>query len=243
MVDNIVRTFTTQNTAAQGANITNPVPSGPTPPLEELFKYSGPYSACTSRQFYWDQILNISVWAPTPQLDARKAHVLPRLQNYGSLPDLPDSQKVHINLVHHERPIVFLLTSGDTETIPQAMRAGSRFDRLGYSVVPVQGLGKSFDLSSNGVRQNARRGHLAWLLCFFPKLLELTKDLNDDDKFFVAEDSCLPIVSATPGRVASELRASGNCCLWMGYLSMESPPPMCTVRQEITVAAGHVVNF
>ena len=103
MVDHIVRTFTTQNTAAQGANVTNPDPSGPTHPLEELFKYSGPHSACMGRQYYWDQILNMSVWAPTPQLDACKAHFLPRLQNYGSLPDLPDSQKVHINLVRHER--------------------------------------------------------------------------------------------------------------------------------------------
>ena len=97
---------------------------------------------------------------------------------------LSAQERVHVQLVDTAHPTIFLLTSGDAGTLAQAMRCAARFDHLGYAVVPVKGLAEGMDLSSYGVPAYARRGHLAWLLCFFPKLRALTADLNQDDKFW-----------------------------------------------------------
>ena len=99
-----------------------------------MFKYTEPYRCDSYQQpYYFDEILNKSVWHPA-ELNAGKAHFLPRLQHLGSVQ--PFMQNAYrINLVHEARPTVFLLTSGDTETIQQTVRAGSWLERLGYSVI------------------------------------------------------------------------------------------------------------
>ena len=109
-------------------------------------------------------------------------------------------------------------------------------------MILVQGLARSFDLSSNGVPVNARHDHLAWLLCFCPKLLALTTKLNEHEKFLVAEDSCCPTRSASPDRVFAAVKTSDNLCLWMGYCNEQYPPPQCTVSQEIN-ADGQIVDL
>ena len=127
MVDNMLRTFsnrkTTSNAVCSFDSVCTSLPS--IVPPAEMFKYRGP-DRCDSYQkpYYFDEILNKSVWDPA-ELNADKAYFLPRLQHLGSVQ--PFMQNAYrINLVHEARPTVFLLMSGDTATISQAVRGGSR---------------------------------------------------------------------------------------------------------------------
>ena len=118
--------------------------------------------------------------------------------------------------VYGRLPTVFMLTSGVPEVIPQVARACSRFERLGYGVVLVQGLQKDFDKAKHGLPANSRRGHLTWWLIFFPKLIALTKRLGNDQKFLVAEDSCMLSKCAVSHRMAEEARKTQKC-MWIAY--------------------------
>ena len=196
------------------------------------FKYAGPYFS--DGQTYWfDEILDRSVWpCDLAEVDECKANFLPVL---GHLAEVMNAQ--HLPAVHPVGsgcPTVFLLTSGDGRTLPHAMRSASRFHELGYSVLPVRGFGSESDdaLNTNGVPRQARRGHLAWLLSFLPKLLQLTAGFGDSAKFIIAEDSALPIRTATPNAVQTLVRKHG--CVWCGYRSSNYPPPKCTVHFEIS---------
>jgi hypothetical protein len=139
-------------------------------------------------------------------------------------------------------PTVFLLTSGNIRTLPQALRAAARLDYLGFRIVAVQGVANKDELHSQGVPGKARAGHMAWLLAFLPKLLSLVQELAEESKFLVAEDSCWPTSSATPAAVLEESKKHEGKCVWLGYrnCTRDGVLPMCRVTQSISKANGEI---
>ena len=183
-------------------------------PLDKWFvpTYDGPWDADNGSWYYMDNILCKAVWR-TANLNPAKVECFKRFGKVEVTEDNIDVQDVYGHL-----PTVFMLTSGMPEVIPQVARACSRFDRLGYGVVMVQGLQKDFDMDKHGLPANSRRGHLTWWLIFFPKLMALTKRLGDDQKFLVAEDSCMLSKCADSRRLAEEARKTQKC-MWIAYRS------------------------
>ena len=160
-----------------------PTPSPPPPPPLCNFRMDGPYRPEPGRVldtrwsvYFYDRILEKSVWEPyMPNGDPQKNDFLPRLQNFATL-----HAEVPMELLEplgHERPTVFLLTSGDPQCQRHATKTAAMFGDLGFEVVPIAGFTQSDwpSIMEANVPKSARKGHLAWLTCFLPKLLSLTQ--------------------------------------------------------------------
>ena len=81
--------------------------------------------------------------------------------------------------------------------------------------------------------KTARKGHLAWLICFLPKLLSLTQRANKSGQWLIAEDSAWPATSATPTNINKYVAEHGNC--WLGYRNSMSNGKLrwCSLRHKL----------
>ncbi len=138
--------------------------------IKVMFKYS-----TMAGRIYdiHDEILNEEV-EEMAVTDPEKAVFLPALSHLGR--GLTE-HRPQVHTVGEASPTVFLLTSGNMRTLPQALRAASRLDYLGFRIVAVQGVANKDELHSQGVPKKAHAGHMAWLLAFLPKLISLVQDL------------------------------------------------------------------
>ena len=182
--------------------------------------------------------------------DPEKAVFLPALSHLGHLQTSSHwwgkvgvEHRAKVHTVGEASPTVFLLTSGNMCTLPQALRAAARLDYLGFRIVAVQGVANKDELHSQGVPKKARAGHMAWLLAFLPKLLSLVQDLAEFGKFLVAEDSCWPTSSATPAAILEECQKHEGKCVWLGYrtCTRNGILPMCRVTQSISKVNGKIM--
>ena len=200
-----------------------PTPSPPPPPPLCNFRMDGPYRPEPGRVldtrlsvYFYDHILEKFVWEPyMPNGDPQKNDFLPRLQNFATL-----RWEVPMELLEplgHERPTVFLLTSGDPQCQRHATKTAAMFGDLGFEVVPIAGFTQSDwpSIMEANVPKSARKGHLAWLTCFLPKLLSLTQRANKSGQWLIAEDSAWPATFATPTNINKYVAEHGNC--WLGY--------------------------
>ena len=218
-----------------------PTPSPPPPPPLCNFRMDGPYRAepCPDGPtwvsvYFYDRILEKSVWEPyMPNDDPQKNDFLPRLQNFATL-----HAEVPMELLEplgHERPTVFLLTSGDPQCHRHAMQTAAMFGDLGFEVVPIAGFTQSDwpSIMEANVPETARKGHLAWLMCFLPKLLSLTQRANKSGQWLIAEDSAWPATFATPTNINKYVAEHGNC--WLGYRSSMSNGklPRCSLPHKL----------
>ena len=168
--------------------------------------------------YFYDQILEKSVLErDMPNDDPQKNDFLPRLQNFATLPaEVPMEP---LQPLGHERPTVFLLTSGDPKCHHHATETAAMFGDLGFEVVRIAGFTQSDwpAIMEANVPETAKKGHLAWLMCFLPKLLSLTQRANKSWKWLIAEDSAWPATFATPTNINKYVAEHGNC--WLGYRS------------------------
>ena len=130
---------------------------------------------------------------------------------------------------------VFLLTSGDPKCHRHATETATMFGDLGFEVVPIAGFTQSDwpSIMEANVPETARKGHLAWLMCFLPKLLSLTQRANKSGQWLIAEDSAWPATFATPTNINKYVAKHGNC--WLGYRSSMSNGklPRCSLPHKL----------
>ena len=219
-----------------------PTPSPPPPPPLCNFRMDGPYRAepCPDGPtrvsvYFYDRILEKSVWEPyMPNDDPQKNDFLPRLQNFATLKHAEVPMEL-LEPLGHERPTVFLLTSGDPQCHRHAMQTAAMFGDLGFEVVPIAGFTQSDwpSIMEANVPETARKGHLAWLMCFLPKLLSLTQRANKSGQWLIAEDSAWPATFATPTNINKYVAEHGNC--WLGYRSSMSNGklPRCSLPHKL----------
>ena len=109
------------------------------------------------------------------------------------------------------------------------------FRDLGFAVVPIRGFTQSDwpSIMKENVPKTARKGHLAWLMCFLPKLLSLTQRANKSGQWLIAEDSAWPTNFATPENINKYVAERGNC--WLGYRSSmrDGKLPRCHLPQML----------
>ena len=109
------------------------------------------------------------------------------------------------------------------------------FGDLGFEVVPIAGFTQSDwpSIMEANVPETARKGHLAWLMCFLPKLLSLTQRANKSGQWLIAEDSAWPATFATPTNINKYVAEHGNC--WLGYRSSmrNGKLPRCSLPHKL----------
>ena len=196
--------------------------------------YAEPVPDGSTSVYFYDRIQEKSVWEKyMPKDDPQKNDFLPRLQNFASL-----HEEVPLELLQplgHERPTVFLLTSGDPQCHRHITVCIARFRYLGFEVVPITGFTQSDwpSIMEANVPETARKGHIAWLICFLPKLLSLTQRANKSGHWLIAEDSAWPTSFATPTNINDYVAEHGNC--WLGYRSSMSNGtlPRCSLPHRL----------
>jgi len=211
---------------------------------DRAYCIDGPYFQ-ESGHYYYDTILNKTVGS-YPPVDDYKLELLrsfSHLRKVRSSPVLTPIQP----LVPGTRPTVMLLTSGKPQTVENYCRTSMMFHRLGFDCIKV--MGHRFDDKSTmpeGAKlPKGRRGLLAWMLCFLPKLAALTEKLDDNEYILIAEDSCWPTTDCTPELVSNLTRKFGN--LWLGYRrphplpkTKKCPPPKTKQVDMKIDPDGHV---
>ena len=185
---------------------------------------------------YYDLILEKFV--PTSSIVPDHPYKLQLLEDLRPMGELKEVEHQWIlKPVSAEKPTVVLCTSGNPKTSFTCMRTACMFTSLGFAVLPMAG----FDPEAwppNKPKMAGRKGHLAWLLCFLPKLAKLTSGREDSDYFLIAEDSCWPTTDCTPENIRKTAREKGN--LWLGYRN-HSKPERTNLKQIIDMY-GNVVN-
>jgi hypothetical protein len=115
-------------------------------------------------------------------------------------------------------PTALVLTSGTYLGEKAKKRTQAALVSLGYEVLHVRGLNYETGVPPpvEAVTNLDNKAHLAYHLCFIPKLLKLTEGLRDCDHVVVVEDSVWLTTAATPAAVLDEVRKAGQSC-WLGY--------------------------
>ena len=114
-----------------------------------------------------------------------------------SKPTVPLARKFKITNMNAQRPTIFVFTSGeqgaDGAKIRVATDCCEHFEAKGFEPCVIMGLNlaenDSLKLLLSPWTIHSNRAHLSWFLCFLPKLYRFIESFEDNDAFFICEDS------------------------------------------------------